>query len=635
MSAISEEQRKLYQSAIQHQQAGRLADAENTYRALLGFAPHVWQAWYNLALLLQARGAHAEAVDAYRQALTINPQFAEAHNNLGNALRATGRKAEAIESFRRALHRNPGLAQASFNLGSMFQEAGQWGSAIAALRQSVAHDPRNPAAWEALWRVQIAAGRPDDACRTFLQWEASAPLTPELIAAGLHSSRPLADRVREARYVRQALEWPFAAAKPSQLSAILGLLQYFDVSGANLLDVYRRYDQAVAAYAPAALPVAGRAGDGRIRIGYVSGDFRRHVMGRLVWEVISRHDRTRFSIVLFSLAGLTMHDDWTERMRSASDGFHELAALDDAAAARCIAEAGIDVLVDLGGHTMSARPEMYSSRPARHLVTHLGYHGSLGLSFADGKISDHVADPPGNEAFQLEPPLRIDACVFPLAACVPDAAPPLDPPPGLDGKFVFAAFVNVLKLSPRCLAAWKQVLDRAPNAVLLFSPFVRADQNALRAMCAAAGIDATRFAFLELDARDPRLAQRYALCHAAMDTFPYAGGDTTLAALAMGVPVVTLAGLRHGERMGASILTHLGMPELVTTHVDRFVDVAAALASDRNFLETMQEKVRKAMADSPAHLTRHTRALESVFETLARRPAISTAPTSHGASPRG
>lgn len=614
-----------YSNAVQLQNTRRLDEAEAAYRALLGDAPGLWQAWYNLGLLLQQRGAFAEAADAYRQAIAHNGQLAEAHNNLGNVLRAQGRPAEALECFRRALARNPALTQAAFNLGSVQQALGQHESAIPAFRQVLAREPANTPAWDGLWRSQLALGRSEDAAKTFLQWEQTAPRTPELVLAGLHSARALADAGRESTYVGLALDWPFEASSPAQMSPILALLQYFDVTPGQLLQSYRRYDAAVSARQIPPVTIAETRPDTRLRIGYVSGDFRSHVMGRLMLEVLSRHDRTAFSLHLFTLAPVSPKDAATARFQAMADGFVDLSALDDRAAASRIAGEGIDVLVDLGGHTMSARPDIYAARPARKMVAHLGYHGALGMSCIDGKVSDAIADPPGNEAFQVDPPLRIDACVFPLVAAPAVDAPPVEAPAGIRDKFVFAAFANVLKLSPRCMAAWKRVLDRVPGSVLLFSPFARAERTGLLAACRAAGIDAARVEFLDLPSGDPRLFRRYELAHAVMDTFPYGGGDTTLAALSMGVPVVTLAGTRHAERIGASMLTHLGLPELVAADVDGFVDTAVRLATDAAWRAALSDKLRTAMAASDALVTAHVRALEALYsrlaaETTARRP---------------
>ncbi len=606
-----------YRQAVQLQNAQRLDEAENAYRALLVDVPTLWQAWYNLGLLYQHRSAFAEAENSYRKAIALNGQLAEAHNNLGNVLRAQGRPADAVECFRRALSRNPALAQAAFNLGSVQQALGRHDAAIVAFRQVVSRVPRFTLAWDGLWRSQLALGKSDDAAQTFLQWEKVALSSPELVLAGLNSARAMADPGRESHYLALALDWPFEAATPAQISPILALLQYFDVTQADLLRAYKRYDAAIAARAIPSLDVADIRPDQRLRIGYVSGDFRSHVMGRLMLDVLRRHDLSKFSLHLYSIAPVSPHDVATEQFRAMAEEFVDLSGLNDLSAAQRIAKDGMDVLIDLGGHTMSARPEIYTGRPARRMLTHLGYHGALGMGCIDGKVSDVIADPPGNEAWQVDPPIHIDACVFPLVAAPVNDAPPLEPPPELAGKFVFAAFANVLKLSPRCMGAWRRVLDQVPSAMLLFSPFERADRNGLLAACRAAGIDGLRVAFLDIPSGDSRLFRRYELVHGVMDTFPYGGGDTTLAALSKGVPVVTLLGQRHAERIGASMLTHLGLPELVAADLDAFVETSARLATDAEWRQALVDKIQHAMSESDRHVTRHVRGLEAIYRRLA------------------
>ncbi|MBL8519617.1 MAG: tetratricopeptide repeat protein [Betaproteobacteria bacterium] len=619
--------RSAFSQAAAWQQAGQLADAEAAFRRIVADSPGTWAAWYNLGLILQGRNALDDAYEAYRQTIALNPGLAEAHNNLGNVLRAQGDGRGAIESFRRALARNPALAPAAYNLGLAFQAQQQHDSAIASFRQCLRAEPASTPAWEALWRSQLAIGRSDAACETVLQWERAAPLSPALVLAGLHSARYLRDAQREARVVEAALQWPFADASPAYLSPVLGLLQYFDVAPAALRALYQRHADAVAAwYRPLPAP-AQRGGGARLRLGYVSGDFRNHVMGRLMEAVLTRHDAAAFDVHLFSIAPAAQEDDATARLRGHATAFTRLDALTDEAAAHVIAAQDIDVLVDLGGHTMSARPGIHAWKPARHIVTHLGYHGALGLHTIDGKISDAIADPPGNEAHTLEPPLRIDACVFPIVAAPPLVGEPLEPPAALAGRFVFAAFVNVLKLSPRCLSAWKRVLDEVPEAVLLFSPFVRADRAGLANACKSVAIDASRQVYLDLPAGDARLVRRHELAHAVLDTFPYAGGDTTLAALSMGVPVVTLAGTRHAERIGASLLAHVGVADLIAGDEDAFVRLAVRLAREPQWRQTLAERLRAAFADPDRHIARHVRALEDLYRSLVRRDATPTAPT--------
>jgi predicted O-linked N-acetylglucosamine transferase (SPINDLY family) len=368
---------------------------------------------------------------------------------------------------------------------------------------------------------------------------------------------------------------------------------------------------------PARLP-------GRVRIGYLSGDFRQHVMGRLMFDVIGAHDRDRHAIHLYSLADGTAADALTARFRALADRFVELPPRHDADAARAIAADDCDVLVDLMGHTMFSRPEILAYKPARVIVTHLGSHGALGLSQVDFKLTDRHADVADAGDYQIERPLAMASCVLPFRrAAASAAAPPARATLGIaPDALVLGEFVTVQKLSPRCLALWRTILERVPGAVLLFSPSAPAEPTGFRRQLAGCGIDPARAAFLPRGHDEATARARYSLIDLVLDTVPYTGGDTTLAALNAGIPVVTLVGTRHAERMSASIMRHLGLPELVTATEAAYVDLAVALATDPWRRARVAARVAEKFAAAATYPARYTRDLEAALATAiaARQP---------------
>ena len=621
------ELRTLSEKALQHQHAGRFAEAAQVYAALLARAPHAWIAAYNLGLVYQHLGRLPEAAEMYVRAVRANPKLAEGYNNLGNVLKSLDRQTTAIEAYEKALALNPQLPEASYNLAIMLQSRGQFEAAIEKLRATVAQNPAHGNAWDSLYRSLLGQGRQDDAIEAFLEWERSADLSPELVVAGLALCRPMGDPMREQRYLALALAWRFEFFTPEQFAPVLGMIQYFDVSGDEMLQCYRRYDSAVSSRRPPQIPLLPRrAADARIRIGYLSGDFRHHVMGHMLLQAIARHDREKFSVLLISTCAANMHDAITSEYKRIADGFADISGLDDFAAARSIAEVDIDVLVDLAGQTNSARPGIYAHRPARTIVTHLGYHGCVGLIAVDYKLTDHLADRDDAGKYQIERPFFLDSCVFPFVRVLPNH---LNDKPGtipeLEGKFVFGAFLNILKLSPRCLNVWCRVLETLPESILLFSPLDPAEKTAIHRVVASAGINPARTAILVSAQDDASLRGRYRHVHAVMDTFPYAGGDTTLAALDMGVPVVTLTGERHSERIGASILTHLSLGELVANSEEQFIAISIRLARDEGFMADMRRSVANATAAAADNSVVYTRALEKAFvEIAARKPVTNS-----------
>ena len=624
---LTPELRALAQQAFQHQSAGRYAEAAQGYLGVLSRVPDLWSACYNLGLVYQHLERLPEAAEMYIRAVKLNPQLAQAHNNLGNVLKALKNDAAAIDAYQHAIALNPQLSEASYNLATMLQVRGEHTAANEMFRKTVAINPMHLLAWDALYRSLLGLRRYEEAKEVFLEWDRAMPPCPELVTAGLALCRPIGDPAFEARYLALALDWPFANITPEQFVPVLGMMQYFDVTREQLLACYRRYDAAVAAKNPVAIPLLPRrAADTRLRIGYVSADFRRHVMGRWMLEVISRHNRSRVSIFLVSTCPPREYDAFTDAFRSHADGFADISEMDDFTAAKNIAEADLDILVDLAGHTMAARPGIYAHRPARSIVTHLGYHGCLGLSAVDYKLTDHIADGPDAAQFQIEKPFALDTCVFPF---VRGARADVDLAPGgipeLEGKFVFAAFTNELKLSSRCLAVWRRVLDALPEAVLLFSPPSATQHAGISRIMAGAGIDNSRIAFLQVPVEEALWRARYRLVDAVLDTFPYAGGDTTLAALDMGVPVVTLNGLRHSERVGTSILSYLGITETIANSGDEFVAIAVRLARDAQFMAQTRQRIEIAVAATDVQA--YTRALEDAYVKIAAEKPVAMSMT--------
>ena len=619
---LTPEVRTLAQQSLQHQNAGRFAEAAQGYAAVLARVPTLWSACYNLGLVYQSLGRPHDAADMYLRAVRLNPQLAEAYNNLGNVLKALKNEAGAVDAYQRALHINPKLSDASYNLAIILQARGERTHAVALFQQAVDANAQHVLAWDALYRGLLGLDRPEEANEAILSWDSATPPSPELVAAGLALCRSIGDRELEARYLSLALDWPFESYTPEQLAPVLGMIQYFDMRRDQIRTCYRRYDAAIAARKPLIIPMLPKRGaDQRLRIGYLSADFRQHVMGRWMREVISRHDRRAFSIYLISSCDPRQFDALTAEFRTYADGFADISALDDFAAARSIAEVDLDILVDLAGHTMDARPGIYAHQPARTIITHLGYHGCLGMRAVDFKLTDRIADLEDAAQFQIEAPFALNTCVFPFVRVAPSETEPADDLPELAGKFVIGAFTNVLKLSARCLDLWRRVLDALPEAILLFSPLSSTQRPGIERIMASAGIDASRLAFLAIPHQDNRWRARYRMVDAVLDTFPYAGGDTTLAALDMGVPVVTLSGQRQSERIGVSILTNLNLEQTIANSEDEYVAITVKLARDAAFMKQTRERIAAAVAATDVGA--YTRELERAYsEIAARRPVL-------------
>jgi predicted O-linked N-acetylglucosamine transferase (SPINDLY family) len=615
-------------AASAHYAAGRIDAAVAAYRRARDLAPRNAEILHNLGVALAATSRLDEAAGAFTEAAALAPDSPAPWLALGHLEFGRDRLERAEAAFGAAARIAPDSVEALYNLGFTRHERWRFAEAVPPLAAARALAPANEQVWYQLYNTRLAAGDYEGALVDFLAFEADAAVTPVFLRAALESVRTLGDAAREDRVLREVLAFDYGANDVATLAGFLMRLQYFDVRRADLKRLYDTYDRLMQARVAGVQPLAAPVRKpGRTRIGYLSADFRQHVMGRLVFDVIGAHDRDRYAIHLYSLASPA--DGLTAQFRALADHYVELPPRRDLDAARAIAEDDCDVLVDLMGHTMFSRPEILAFKPARRVVTHLGSHGAIGLSQVDFKITDRHADVADAADYQIERPLPMDSCVLPLRRAKRGhdvAAPSRDALCIVHDAIVFGEFVTVQKLSPRCLSLWRRILARVQRAILLFSPSTSTEHAGLRRQLAGHGIDPARAAFIARGADEAAAHARYAVVDLVLDTIPYTGGDTTLAALDAGIPVITLAGTRHAERMGASILLHMGLGGLVADSEEAYVDLAVRLASDADARARAADEVAaRFAAAAPLFPTRYTRDLEAALDaaraTTPRPPA--------------
>ena len=616
-------------AAAAHYSAGRYAEAVAAYRMALAIAPRNAGILHNLGVALAAAGQSDDAAASFRNASAAAPLAADSWLALGHLEFARNRLPAAKEAFSRAFALAPNSIDALFDLGYVNHELGDFAEAIPPLEVARKLDPGNEQIWWHLFSSRLSAGDRATALREFLEFEANCSFTPLLFLAALNCIRGMGDPQREARYLRRALDLEYVSKDRTALAAILLRLQYFDVSREELFRLYQSYDRLMQEPVAGITPLARstRLPGKRVRIGYMSADFNWHVMGRLMLDVIAAHDRDRYAIYLYSLRNAGS-DSMTASFRNLADRFVELPWPGDTEAARVIADDDCDVLVDLMGHSTYSRPAILALKPARVIVTHLGYHGAVGLSQVDFKITDRYADLPDAGQFQIEKPLAMASCILPFRRAPSESAiPPSREKLGIAAnEIVLGEFVTIRKLSPRCLALWKTILAAAPLSVLLFSPSSPADQSAFVREIEGAGIDVARIRFIERGGDYVADRARYRIVDIVLDTLPYSGGDTTIAALENGVPVVTLAGTRHSERVSASILWHLDLDGLVASTEEDYVRKTVALASDGAHRVRVRTMVAARYTEiSSTHPERYVRDLEAALDE-----AIASAPTLRG-----
>ncbi len=607
----------LLRSAAAAIAANDLPAAIALYAQVVSLVPNRADLHYNLGVLLKDHGAPDRAQRAFADAQRLRPAWPAPALALGHIAFSLERFDEARLHFEHALALAPGSIEALCNLGMSVDKLGRPEDARPLLERARTLAPGDETIFLAL-RTILLRDRPEDALQDLLRFEAIAQVTAKLIVTALRASRQLGNDRLERKYLSLALSFPYASDDVESLASVVATLQYFDVAIADVRRLLHRYDELQQArlggWAPLLRP--RRDTRDRIRIGYLSADFRIHVMGLLMYGIIGQHDRSVFSVRAYSLVPRVDEDGMTEHIRGLVDGFVSLAGQDDRAAAARIADDDLDILIDLMGHTAGGRPGLLLYKPAPVIISHLGLHGAIGLRQVDFKLTDSLADTEAAPEYCVEAPLRLDGCVMPFFHAVPEGAPlatrrqlGID-----DSAIVFAAFVNLLKLSPHCLALWRSILAAVPGARLAFSPTRDSDQAAFVRRATGFGIAAERLVFIPMTGHVPTDRTRYSIVDIALDTTPYTGGDTTVAALDCGIPVVTLRGERQAERMGYSLLAHLGVTDTVAATDDEYIAIACRLATDGDYRASLSARIRHRVETSGiADKALYARRLEDAY----------------------
>jgi predicted O-linked N-acetylglucosamine transferase (SPINDLY family) len=371
------------------------------------------------------------------------------------------------------------------------------------------------------------------------------------------------------------------------------------------------------------MPPAARVGGGtpgRLRVGYVSPDFRQHSVAHFIEPVLAAHDRERFEV--FCYANNTVSDDTTRRLKALVPQWRLIHGRDDAEVAQLIRADGIDILVDLAGHTAKNRLPLFGLKPAPVQVTWLGYPNTTGMTTMDFRITDRFADPPGeSDSLHTERLYRMPECF--LCFLPPAPSPDVGPLPALHRGFVtFASFNNFAKITPQVIAAWARLLQRVPGSRLAMkniSMDAAHVREHLRTALARAGIEAARLELLSPSATPMEHLERYNAVDIGLDPFPYNGTTTTCDALWMGVPVVALEGRSHVGRVGVSLLNNAGLAQLVARDGDDYVEIAARLAGDLPRLASLRGALRERLRASPLmDAPRFTRHLEAAYADMWR-----------------
>jgi protein O-GlcNAc transferase len=549
------------------------------------------------ALELRKEGHSQGALEELRLGLIAAPAFAELHHQRGNVLKSLGRFSEAAASLREALRIEPKNSVVLLNLGVSLLELGAFEEAADCLARAVAIEPSRPEAHNILGHALLSMGLCSEAISEF---ETAVRLRPGFAAPLDNLGRALKAQGRAAEGIARHREALASAPSPATHSNLLYSLNLIDLDPGAVLAEHVVWGRLHGSAGP--LPKEGMpepATGRRLRVGYVSPDFVNHAVAYFFAPVLAHHDRGRFEVFCYSNAKVP--DGVTQRLRGMAEHWRDIALLGDDEAADCIRADGIDILVDLAGHTAHNRLLVFARKPAPVQVTWLGYPGTSGLKEMDYRLTDAASDPPGtSDAAYVEKLVRL-ADTFSCYEPSPDS-PAVSPLPAeRSGHVTFGCFNNFAKVTPEMIALWAQVLLDTPGSRLLLKSRGFADPGTralVSSRFAETGVDAVRIVFdgqVRSVAEHLRLYERVDI---ALDTYPYNGATTTCEALWMGVPVVTWAGRTHASRVGASFLPQVGLGSCVAGDGAGYRRVCRELASDIPALAGLRAGLRDQMGRS-------------------------------------
>jgi len=551
--------------AIALQERGDLKAAVERYREAVVLLPAYAKAWNNLGNALAALGQHQDATQAYGSAIAIDPAFAEAHQNLAAALLDLGQGEAALVSAGRALSINPAYAKAHNVAGMAFRSLGRLIQATQQFAAAIKCDPNFAAAWNNHGMALLALGKLGAAIQALRQAVRVGPQLKEaadnlLFAMSYLGGAGSDSRLQTARAIATAYQPP------------------------KKFTTWRKRDDGA-----------------RLRIGFVSGDLRSHSVTHFLSGVVRELQANHADCLeLFAFQNNRIEDGVTARLREQFDHWHKIQSVDDAAAAKLIHDIGIDILVDLSGHTAGNRLGIFAQKPAPVQMMWLGDVASTGLPEIDYALVDGSVAPPETATQYSEKLWKMPHCFVCFGA--PEFDLPVSPLPVLtNGHITFGSFNNLAKLSDFTVELWAKVLHAVPNSRLFLNTHQLKEKEIcddVAARFAARGIPADRLELKFLPTRQSSI-QAYGSVDIALDPSPYNGGTTSAEALWMGVPVLTLAGDTLAGRLGVSYLNNVGLPDWIANSAEHYVDKAVALSADLASLAPLRANLRTQALASP------------------------------------
>jgi protein O-GlcNAc transferase len=579
-----------------YEKQGELDDAEHCYRAAIALGPELAHGHNNLGHIYILKKRWHEAIAELRRAVELEENLFQAHFNLGDALAAQGDHEKAIESYRRVTELRPDFADAWEKLASLLMERRQFAPAADAYRALVQLCPTD----QHYANLGAALGAIDEMDDAIAALQKAVELNPynayahQALGAALQWCGQLDEAMTSLRRAMQLS--PNNDAAHSRL--LYTMLFHGGFCAKEVFDEHiawgKRHTGHLIQLPP---PQVDRAPDRRLRIGYVSPNFRNQAIMSFVLPIIEHRDPWETEVYCYSDTRIS--DQWTRKLQDAADEWRYTSNLTHAQLAQVIRQDKIDILVDLTGHIGDGRLQAFAYKPAPIQAMYIGYQATTGLPAIDYFLSDEWANPPGqSDQYFTEKVLRLPGPFF-CYAPPPEAPDVGELPMRSNGHVTFGCFNNLAKVTPRTIALWSRVMNAVPNSkMILLTPHGRAIQQRLINALESGGVSADRIEFVRRVAPAEYL-QRYNRVDIALDPVPFNGHTTTCDAAWMGCPTIMLAGEMYAQRYGGSVLRNIGLTDLVTDDDDDYIRTAAQLARDVERLSHIRATLRSTMQQSP------------------------------------
>jgi predicted O-linked N-acetylglucosamine transferase (SPINDLY family) len=612
-----------YRRGVALQQMQRPADAIASYDHVIRIKRDHFNAHLQRIFCLAALGRHSEALASCDAAIALNPDHATVYLLRASALCALGRREVALASYEQAISLNPGDAQAHSNYGSVLLELRRMDKAMASFDRAIALDPNFAEPYFQRGYMHRLFERFGDAAADFAVVADLEPDFEFLSSQRLEASLQICDWSNFDALMEQiagGLENDARVAHPFIFMALM--------DSARLQQKVARTWMNHACPADGSLgPIAPRARPRKLTVGYFSADLHEHPVGRLLAELLELHDRSRFEVIAFSFGPKTQ-DEFQQRLMRAFDRFIEVREKSNVEIASLARSLNVDIALDLGGYSFNNRASIFALRAAPVQVSYLGYLGTMGASYMDYIVADRTVVTPESASHYSEKIIYLPDChqANDRKRRIADKVftrEELGVPPN---EFVFCCFNASYKISPTTFAGWMRILKAVPKSVLLlYAPHETTVTN-LRAQAVRHGVDPRRLVFGARMAPAEYLA-RYRAADLFLDTLPYNAGTTASDALWAGLPVLTLTGEAFASRIAASLLTAIGVPELITSTQPQYEHLAIELASSPQRLAAIKARIQENRLTSPLFDTpRFARNLETAYVAIHDRYQAGLAP---------